>query len=342
MRRYAETFFHYWLILLVPIIVLPLIDGVMIKERPKTVLTSAKIWVDASTASAATDYNQYLTPAQNEAGTLSQLLQISSFDWKVAQSSAIYRQMLTKIPYARDYVTADLQKNMQFSAPGDNLVYVGYTSQDWSLGVQVVQSLLANAIIQMQQLSQQQSSNNISMYKAQLRSAQQNLNQSTHQLTAYMNAHNINVSADLSLAEAADPSFASLYIQVQSDQQTVQNLRQKILDLQTQNAGSSGANQNGYHVADPPSIVVVTSKKKELLEIALYLAIGLALSGGFVAAKTLLDRSLRYADEVPDALELPVLAVLPYNPALTGVRHGSAQGKKAVPHGDQPVQRRTG
>lgn len=344
MKRYAETFFRYWLILLIPIIVLPAIDAVMIKARPKPVLTSAKIWVEPSAINAtAGDYNQYLTPAQNEADALNQLLLVSSFDWKVAQGSPIYRHLLTTVRDPHQYVATDLQKNVQFTAPGDNLVYIGYSSQNGALGVQVVQSLLANATLQMQQLNQQQATNNLAVYTAQLHSAQQRLNQSTHTLTTYMQAHNISTLSELSLQQAADPTFASLYAQVQSDQQTVLNLRQKMLDLQTQTAGTTGVNQGGYHIADPPTVVSVSGKKKMLMEIAIFFVIGLAVSGSFVVGRTLLDRSLRYADEIAELLELPVFAVLPYDPALAvPQRHGSQAAVESPTHGMLLSRRRIG
>ncbi len=322
MTRYAETFFRYWLIALVPIVVLPMVGYAMIRGTPKTVLTSAKIWVNSSVTNSSSNVNQYMTPAQVEQGTLNQLLQISSFDTAVARGSTLYMQMLLKQPDASTYLQTDLTKNAAFTPAGDNLLVVSYSSQNWQLGTQVVQSLLSAALNQTQLLSQQQTTLTLHTYESQLRNAQQQLKQSTKQLTSYMREHGITAN-DITTQMTVDTTFASLYTQVQSDQSNVASIRQKITALQTANAGGAAA-QSDFRVVDAPSTIIVTSKKKELMNLALYLVGGLVLGLGFVVGKTLTDRSLRYVDEVPETLDLPVLAVIPYTPALAPANRGTS------------------
>jgi uncharacterized protein involved in exopolysaccharide biosynthesis len=329
-RRYAETFFRYWLIALVPLIVLPLAGYVVVKRTPQTIQASAKMWVEPSPAPSFASYNQYETPAQNEQDRLTQLLQISSFDWDVARGSALYMSALAKQPNPADYLGRDLRTNVQFTAAGDNLLDVSYTysSRNTQLGIQVVQSLLNVALNQTHLLDEQQAAASISYYQYQLQLAQQNLAQSSQKFARYMAAHHY-TSAELNAQMAVDPTLASLYQQVQSDQASVSNIRQQVAALQMQSTASSAPGQDGLRVVDPPSLTIISSKKKEILNLALYLLAGLLLGGGFVVTRTLLDRSLRHADEVPDLLGLPVLAVLPYDPARALPRRAAAPRSNA-------------
>lgn len=59
MKRYAETFFRYWLLVLIPIIALPIGEYAMIRHTPKGVLASANIWVDQAPGSAGASYTQW-------------------------------------------------------------------------------------------------------------------------------------------------------------------------------------------------------------------------------------------------------------------------------------------
>jgi capsular polysaccharide biosynthesis protein len=73
---------------------------------------------------------------------------------------------------------------------------------------------------------------------------------------------------------------------------------------------------SGLRIVDAPNVTIVSSKKKETMNLAIALLIGLLLGGGLVVVKTALDPTVRYADEVPALLDLPVLAVVPYSRAL--------------------------
>lgn len=341
MKRYAETFFRYWLVALAPIVVLSLIGYATIRSSPKTAQATAKLWIDPSASDLSSSYNQYQTPAQNEQDVLTQLLQISSFDWVVARGSTLYMQVLSKYSSPGDHLAADLQKNVQFTPGGNNLLYVSYTyaNKNLQLGVQVIQSVLSATLNQTHLLNQQQAASSINYYKQQLQLAQQHLRQSAQAFAKYVAAHGI-ASTELTAQMTVDPTLAGLYTQVQADQASASNIQQRITALQLQSTGSSEAVQSGIHVADPPSVIIVSSKKKELMNLAIYVVIGLLLGGGFVVVKTLMDRSLRYADEVPEMLGLRVLAVLPYSPDNSAF--ASQRGKVGRPAGKAGSSKRLG
>lgn len=330
MRRYAETFFRYWLIAIVPIIVLPLADYAMTRHTPKTVLTTANVWVDQSAAGANANYNQWQTPAQNEAATLNQLLQASNFEQAIIQASPLYLKVFARSSNPYDAATADLLKNLQVTSRPDwpNLVSVIYTGNDWQVGLQVVNSFLSTARSQTQQLNQQQATKGIAYYSYQLHSAQQSLTQSTKQLSDYLETHSIS-PGQMNAQLAVDPTLATLVQQNQANQAAVTSAQQQIAKLHSQQVPDSVAEQSQFQIIDGPHVSVVSSRKQQIMNIAIALVIGLLLGGGFLVVKTALDRSLRYTDEVTRLLDLPVLAVMPYNDTLAAhsLRAAKVSGK---------------
>jgi capsular polysaccharide biosynthesis protein len=334
MKRYAETFFRYWLIALAPFVVLSLVGAAVTLDAAKTAQATAKLWVDPSAINSANN-NQFETPAQNEQDALNQLLQLSSFDWAVARGSPLYMQMLAIQRNKGDYLKADLQKNVQFTTGGPNLLFVSYTysGKNWQQGLQVVQSAVNVALNQTQLFNQQQTAANISYYQYQLQSAQQQLSQASQAFAKYMVAHHY-TAADLTAQVSVDATLASLQQQVQAGQQSVSDIRQRLAALKLQSTASLAVGESGLRVADPATAVVLSSKKKQIMALAIYLVIGLLLSVGVVVVKTLMDRSLRYASEVPEVLDLPVLAVVPYTPALT-----AKDGKDGIRRATRPTSK---
>jgi uncharacterized protein involved in exopolysaccharide biosynthesis len=332
MRRYAETLFRCWLIALVPVVMLPLADYAFIRFTPKTLLTSATIWVNQSVADQPSLSNQYLTPAQIEANTLSQLLQSPSFDLTVARGSPIYKQMLSRASDPVTLVSRDLTKYLQISPAGNNVLTVSYTNKNWRLGPQVVNSFFKTALQEEQVLNQQQTKSSMASLQYRVQDAQQRLATSTKRLSDYMAAHGIAPKA-LVTDQAIDPSLATLYQQYQADQANVATAQQQLTKLQAQSAlPATVLEQAEFQVLDPPTVKIssASSKTKELLNVAIAGLLGLLLSAGFVVVKTALDRSVRYADEVPALLGLSVLAVVPYSAALVA-QHADARGASGRP-----------
>lgn len=335
MKRYAETFFRYWLIIIVPIVVLPVAEYAMTRHTPKTVIVSQNVWVDQSLAAPSATYNQWLSPAQNEQVSLNQLLQSSSFDLDVARGSAIYRKTLASMnAYQQDTVVAtDLLKNLQVTARSDwpNLVNISYTSKDWLLGEQIVASFLTVARTRTESLNKQQTDQSLQYYTYQLHDAQQREAQSAKALSNYIASKGY-APTEVIAQMSSDPTLASLSRQNQSDQQDVANAQAQVSKLHAQQVPGTVVDQAPFQVWDSPSVTAVSTKKQQIMDLAIALILGLLLGGGFMVVKTALDRSLRYADEVPMLLDLPLLAVIPYSDALAKQRVGGAQtASKAMP-----------
>lgn len=325
MKRYGDTFFRYWFIVLIPIIVLPLAEYAMVKTTPRTYMATANILVRPSiAATAAAASGSWSTPAQSEMANLTQWLQSASFDLSVADGSPLYTRRLARVSNPRDRVFNDLIANVQIAAKGTSLLNISYTSKDAQLALEVVRSLLQAERDKMQALTQQSAAEGIKYYTFQLHAAQDKEIQSARQLADYMARHG--VAADqLTTASADDLTLAALYQQNQSDRTQVTSAQQRVTGYQMQGSAAGSVDDGTYTVVDPPALIVVSAGKKQQLNLIIALLVGLLLGGAFMVIKTALDPSLRFADEVPTLLDLPVLGVVPYNRALAATRIGTSR-----------------
>lgn len=329
MRRYTDTFLRCWTIAILPILLLP-IGSLLLLKSPPTAYGVANIWVDQPSLQQLAYVNQGLTPAQNMANYLSQLLLSPSFDMRVVGNNPLYFRSLSPAVSREAAVTGDLSANATATANGPNLVTVAYTTKDPAIGMRVVRGILNQAALETAQLSRQQAIKNIAYDARQVKSARAQYTTAASNLGAYMSAHNIK-SSQVDLRQLYDPTLALLYESVQGAQTAETSSQQQLAAANTQ---EQQAFQNSFRIIDPPAMTVAkSSKKKQLTGLAIPLVLGLVLGIGFIVFRTLRDRSLRYADEVPELLGLPVLTVIPFTPALA--RSGGQRGRRLRAAGEE-------
>lgn len=332
MKRYMDTFFRYWLLIIIPIMVLPIGEYLLIRHPAPQIVAYANLYVTQPVSDGS---YQFMSPAALEASNLNEWLQSSSFDTKVAMASPLYMKHLARTANPQAAAFDDLSKNMLVTAKGDHLVAISYPTLDAQQGLQVVKGLLATASTTTLSVSKWQQGIVGSYYMGKLRAAQQQEQQSAQQLADYISSHNIR-PADFPVQLDSDPTFATLYNRNKSDQQIVGTLEQQV----TANSGQAAspttvAARQAYFVADQPTISVASSSKKKLLTyIAVALALGLLIGSVVTVLLTAMDKSLRYAGEVQALLGLPVVAIIAHSHALD-VRDTHAE-PKALP-GHQPV-----
>ncbi|MBV9280906.1 MAG: hypothetical protein JOZ41_12560 [Chloroflexi bacterium] len=296
---------------------LPIVALGVVKITKGGATTTANIWVSQDSVKNLGYADPLVPPSTNATAALTQLLQTLSFDLRVAKESPLYwKALVASTPYPNVAVVPDLGRNVKIAANGPNLVSISYSSKLPAVGLQLVQSIVNEIPREIGRLDQQQATSSVALYTRQEKDAQKALVQSGQQLQAYMAQHNISPQ-QMAAQSLFDPKFAALYQAVQTAQTDLRNAQQQIAQLT-----SPAALQSTVQVVDPPSaIVAATSKKTLIMYLGIGLIVGLILSGAFVVMTTARDHSLRYADEVPDLLGLPVLTSVPYSQVLA--RRGS-------------------
>lgn len=328
MRRYAETLFRYWPIILIPLLVLPVAGLLAARRTPVSYAISANVQVNDSPPGYT---NQYTSPAQNEVTALNEFLQSpSSVGSVVAAATASNSNSRTTNSVT---LSTSIVKNLQVTTRGDHLVNVSYNSEDAALGTQVVLAFITTVQSQQRIANSTQTQGNLYVLNYQLREAQKQVNQSYKMLHNYMDNHGDSPS-DLTTSTISDPQLASMYQQYQLDVSNVADLRQQISKAKAQAVVPPGTAQQGaFSIKDYPAAIRTSAVKTILLNVGIALAVALLLSGGFLVAKTLSDRSLRYADEVPELLDLPVLTVVPYSGVASSRRGRTVQAAALAPRG---------
>lgn len=322
MKRYADTFFRHWLFAIVPILVVPpaALFYVM-RSSGASAQVSANIWVNQATVKQLSYADPNANPAQNTQVALNQLLQSASFDVRVARQSPRYWRLVGWRPNVAQLAQADLSRNVLIGQPGPDLVTIMYTTRDPLLGIEVVQNILQNAPSEIQRLNHLQTAIDTPVYQSQLTYAETQLRQAATALHRYMQAHGIQAS-DVTVESLIDPRFAMLYQTMQSAQTNVQLAQEQLSAVNVQ-----GSVQGTFQVIDAPSARILPSSKKTILmDVGIALVMALLLTGSFVVVSTALDHSLRFVDEVPDVLGLPILATVPYTPALA-----ARSGRRLLP-----------
>ncbi len=313
MRRYAEALFRYWPLLLLPIIVLPVGAFVLMRHAPKTVVVTADLWV---TQNPAGYNNQYSSQAGNESAYINEYLQSPSDIGPIIGGSTAFAQLLRTSPAQAANVEQTLLQNFSVNPKGQYLLNVSFTGQDEAIAQDAVNGLIAAVKTQQKTDTSSQAQAGIAAAQAQQDAAKRQLAQSQKALQGYMDQHGYQ-SSDLNNTSSLDlnTTLAGLKQQFQSDQTTYLTDVQTLNNLHTQAALPASQQQSTFYVKDQATPIITSSRKKILIAMLEALAVALFLSGGFVVLNTLLDRSLRYPDEVTQMLDLPVLAVVPYRAA---------------------------
>lgn len=317
MKRYSDTLFRYWLLIMIPVMVLPMGEYLLVRHPPPQVVASANIYVTEPVTGAV---SQWTTPAQVEASNLTEWLQSASFDLKVAMTSPIYAQRLAHVWDPQTAAFGDLAKDIQVTPMGDHLVSITYQALDGQQGLQVLQGLLDTASTTALSVTQWQQSLVGGYDTAQLRTAQQQEQQSARELDDYIRSHGITPD-EYALQLDSDPTFATLYNQNKSDQQNVSTLEQQVTATSGPSVSSTttAARQEPYFVADQPALTLTYStKKKTLTYVAIALVLGLIVGGTVLVLLTAMDKTMRYASEVQSLLRLPVVAIVAHSPVLDG------------------------
>jgi len=312
MKRYADTFYRYWYVVLLPIIVLPLLTYRFSRATSTgTASASANIYVTQTSASLLDGYNAGQTPAQNLSDVLNELVRTASFDLDVVVGSPLFAQA-----HPAGNVVEYLSTNLQATPAGPNLVSLSYDGVTAPETVQVMQSFLNTANRRVAALTAQQSASNTAALGQRLGAIEQQWTSDDNRLKSYLGRHHIprGTVADQALF---NPSLNLLYQQVLTDQSIAGDVQKQL----TQAQQPATQAQPTFQVVDSPGATATRGVNKKVLNTLIALALGLLLGGGFIVVRTALDHSLRYADDATALLGLPVLGVVPYRtPHIDGRR----------------------
>lgn len=326
MERYVETFFRFkWLFLFV-LLAVPLL-GTFYAFKTQLVLytSTGTVWAEkpAYLTIASTDWNQWDTPAQNQANNVQEFLQTNSFALDVLNQTDLRGSLTT--PLATQITLATLRKNVSVRSVGTHLLAISYSDEQPKAAQQVVQAIIDTFNKEVLSSADSQNSVALAFYQKQLADATAQANDATAALRSYLNAHPeltngsagppVPVSqliANASLA-AQHPELVKL-IQDQTAATAQQTKLQDNVDqIEFSQSSAAVGTAQSFRIMDAPIVptTAVTSKKKLLLPIGIAGLAALLFVAGGVIIMTLLDSTLRSARVASQRLPVPVFVAVP-------------------------------
>ncbi len=282
----------------------PLIAGVLlgilwtaVARPPAMYLSSASVWIDRPSAisgGAVTDFNPYASPAQNQTGTMNELLASKSFVVGILKDLGVTDPTAAQV--------ADIRTHTLISPAGAHLVLVQFISPDRRVAATTVKAVIDQFTLNFAKQLKQKASQASDFYQAQLGVAKDSFDDSNAALQAYVRSHPgaASITTQNAPTAALDPEF----IKLQLSQQAAKESYDKILGNYGQSqiiANSSDATSAYFSVMDQPDVPlfpVPPSKKAVLMK----LAAGGFLGGVAMIALFLLlwrsDRKVRVPDDL--------------------------------------------
>jgi uncharacterized protein involved in exopolysaccharide biosynthesis len=323
--RGLEAFFrHKWLILL-PIFLIPLVIGpIALLMAASYYEAVAGVFVERPTylTTTASDFNSYLTPAQNQTNRLSELLRTRSFVMSVASRTRL--APLVGSDRGEEEINRIFFRGFAVVPSGERVLVLRFRSGSPEFSYQMVNAVVEAFKDRLASDRVTQAQVAISFYEGRLKSSQDELDKANEALRRYLAANPRLTTIDpergaaattasrLGLpANAIDPQMADLLRQVDLQEKDVEKLRG---DLEAARLNASAAIEGqeiGFQVVDPPKMPtrLVRERRKALIYPAAGLFVGAGLSAAMLTLFMFSDRAVRSEADLADIVR--VVGTLP-------------------------------
>jgi capsular polysaccharide biosynthesis protein len=150
---------------------------------------------------------------------------------------------------------------------------------------------------------------------------QKRLDDARSALATYVAAHP-SAGSDADRPADEQVQIASLTEAVTRADDQLSTARSSLSSAQIANAQTTADVAQRLQVVDNPvkPLAPEPHRKKDALTLLMFIILGALVSSAALVVATLLDRSVRYADEVEAHLEVPVLAMVPSNSGAVQTR----------------------
>jgi hypothetical protein len=309
MVKYLEILFRFRVRFAILLVLVPAVAGIGTILLFPSYKATAQIWVDSPSyfgyGATPSGWNQYLTPAQNEADSLNQLLETRAFN------GALYDGLAPAIAAPGDRLRALTASKLTIFSLGTHVVVVSAVCDRPPICVAIVNTAM-DVLKQMQiQFEKDQATAGMAFVSGQLKDAQAGLAAAETALQTYLVDHpTIKVDP---IPDNNGPELARLL--TARDQ-----LRSKVNDLQGSldrdqyiSSVSTSVIESGPRVVDPPQVVGTgltgdgSSKRTAVIAAGCCFAIGLA----YLFILAWVDKTARDPREVEKRLQISVVTTIP-------------------------------
>jgi capsular polysaccharide biosynthesis protein len=314
LRLLESYFLHRWFYLL-PIFVMIISGTVYFLTQERNYISSGVIYTEqksmlASLTSVQSDGFSWNTPAQNTTYAISDLLRTDAFIRAVIQGTDLEAEMSKGDSVVRETID-EVRKSIWVSVAGINQVKISGMNPDPYIAYQLAQSTI-NTFIQWKINSDQTDRvvavkffrELIDEYKSEHEEARQALRR-------YLETHPEPVRGDRpDIEEVEIQNLQSELIFIGTRLSQAEN---KAEDARLAMSQVESNIRQKYNLFDAPDVPAksATSKRQLAMNAAVFLTAGLLLSGFAVLGATVLEQSFRIPLDIRQALDLPVMAIVP-------------------------------
>jgi uncharacterized protein involved in exopolysaccharide biosynthesis len=271
----------------------------------------ASVWVERPTdlsGGSFTEFDPYVSPAQNQAASMGELLLINSFAARIVQGVFPERQ-------ATEEDILQLRRTVFFRAAGSHVLYISARSSDPAVAQRTVKAVVDEYSKLYRTQIKDRAERAKAFYKEQLTTARASLEAASADLQAYLARNPQMASVDLTDPPSSalrDTEFARLLSAEQIAQGHHQELLDKYSESQLSSNSADGASANFMVMDEPllPTQPISPSKRAIVMPLFLGVGLGVSLSGGIFFLLWRLDRTVRLPQDIALAgLDIPVMTL---------------------------------
>jgi hypothetical protein len=319
MQPYFVTFKRFWLILAVPVVVLPLILALILNPNPAYTASiglwfDQPIYLDTSQTSTATS-DLTTGTVNNYADSLTSLL--NSHDFLVEVADELTRSGYSLSENARDTLLIQINRGATLTIAGNNFLIVSYSSDDANLTVSILRALTTSYTNYIEQTFLTSGQSMITFVQNQLSQAKSDLDKAEQDALAYLANHPSQSDPSITQSFVSDNDVQRGLLLLTRDQaQTRYNtLSTNLEQLKMAYDKVSKGNSDLIEVRDPAAIIKsdVFNKQTKII-----VGASLGLVGGILTALLLLllltwnNTSLFTTSQTSRLLGLQIITELPF------------------------------
>lgn len=335
MLRLLETFFRHRLLLLGPValVIVGAVGWVLI--QPPTFDSSVRVWVERQTLVPNPNDNPYLTPAQQQAGTLSELISTKYFCVKVGKRSplaesiraaadsnqgGIRTRLLRAVglggPPARltsaqldDQVYAAVLSNTLVAATGPEIITVTFRAGNPEMAQLVAQAVVDQYMDETLSNQRVQSDAAVAFYSSQVKQSQADMAVSDKAVDDYLLAN----PSQRSVNAIPDARMLQLRRDDDAAHQRLQSVLDKLDQARLNRVALDQTGVAGVRILDKAEVPTAPSsiKKTVLSAVGASLVLAALIIVVGVLLLTWLDSTIRRPQEVETILDLRPVGSVP-------------------------------
>ena len=297
---------------------------------------SATVWVEQPIYFADTgmtkNWNPYMTPADNQANILQELLRTRQFALNVANGAQI--PMPNEVVENR--VLDDLQKGMRIESQGTHLIKISYSAEKPTYCKVLVEQVIMLFTEQLNASRAEQADVALELYKKQKDTYEAQMQKSRDALSRYIQANPESVTA----GSAPNPQLVALQQQYESDRSSYEEVTQKIERVTIDATTAGKLSEQFFRMIDAPSDPEpnMMTVKQLITNSALALVMSLMLMVGVTLLGAWTDPAIYSAHEITGLAPVAedgstpelLVAAVPTVPQLVALRRVADKAARAA------------